>query len=451
MSILLAWLPAFFSTLVAFLRSPERAFLSVFIPVLLLLPQIFYSGTIGFPSLNFSETCIIPIFIAFLFFRASHWKFCLMDGLIIAFIACSFYSDLRTSDFGFARNKLATMLCDILAPYALAKQLIHPLHLSEKLAKRIVFLMFLNVLFSFWEMRFASVPQISLLWPFFPDTLVRWPLLFRYGFVRIHGPFVQTILFGIGLTFAILLNYWLIKTKKWTPNFKYLPSLPMRKGTILMIFLCFGLLMTFSRGPWISCLFGFLLIGAGFSPRPLRSLLFRCALILLSAFLLYLIFSPSIEINPFLARSETEATVAYRGEMYRRYIELAFQSPVWGWGTLEQPFLGGFASIDNEYLLLLLQKGCIGLGLYIVMIGWSFIRLMRRGIRTTSTDLNENTLSFTLMSLLFAMTLSFATVYMGMQTEVLFFLLLGWAEGLIQSRKSDLQVNISSDLKEKKA
>ncbi len=434
MSSLLAWLPALFSTFISFFRSPEKAFLSVFIPVLLLIPQIFYAQTEGFPKLNFSETCIIPIFIAALFFRTKYWKFSLMDLAIGAFIACAFYSEMRTADTHYAINKLATMLCNILAPYVLAKMLIHPLDLSEKLAKRFVFLMFINVLIAFWEMRFVTVPQIALLQPLFPQTENGWVPLFRYGLTRIRGPFVQTILFGIGLSVAILLNYWLLKNRRWKANFKSLPALPIRKGTILMLFLCFGLFMTFSRGPWISCFLGFILASAGFSSSPVRNLFVRTLLICLAILFFYQVFIPYTEVNPGLSRSETEENIAYRGEIYRRYTELAYQSPTWGWGTLEQPLLSGLKSIDNEYLLLFLQKGLVGLTLFIGMVGWSFLRLLKRGLQTSTKDLAELSFTFTLIGVLFTLAFSFVTVFMGMQTEMIFFMVLGWAEGFVLTK-----------------
>jgi len=435
MTSMVAWLPAFFSFYFVFFRSPQRALLSVYLPVLILLPQIFLAETVGFPPLTFHETAAIPIVMAILILDLPNWKFSLADFLIIGFISCAFIAEFVNENLHFAINKLASLLCDIFAPYVIGKALIYPMGINIAFSRRFVFLMFINVILCLYELRMTSVPQITLTNWFFPSqNAFDWPPLFRFGFVRINGPFIQTIFFATGLFVVIFLNYWLIKNKFWTSYFKYLPTLPLRKGTIIAIVLLFGLLFTFSRGPWLSFFLGFLIIGSAYSRNPRASFLLRTLSVVL---LTFFIFQSLFNVDQFMPFGENQDTVYYRANLFEDYGKYITEKPIWGWGLANLPLLWGSHSIDNAYLLIQLQYGAIALGFYLFLIFWMLFRLGRRFLSSFRNAPLYSSLTVTLFVITISMAISFITVYMGLQVLPLFFLIIGWSEGLLCSKADD--------------
>jgi len=430
---LVAWLPGFFSAFIALFRSPERAFLNVYLPVLILLPHIFNAEIQGLPDFTFGQAAILPIFLIAAVTRIWRWRLSILDLLVVAYVAACVYSEGYTTGFPLGRKLFVEMCGNVLFPYLLAKVLIHRGGYTVAFAKRFVFLIFVDILLSSYEMRFVSNPYIGWFRYFFPGQGYDWPALFRYGFVRIGGPFAQPILFGTIIGVAILLHYWLVKQKVWEIRFRLLPPLPLSKSMIITIGLLFGLLMTLSRGPVLSTLVGGIIIGIGFSPTRIHSFIIRLLVVSAVGFMAYQTYLYYVEINKYLAESELIGNIAYRGEMNREYAELAFKKAWWGWGNTGWPRLSGIKSVDNQYLWLLVKHGVVGLGTLLLTIGAIMLRLFYRGIMVPKKFRFESALAFTFLALLVAMATSFITVYMGMQTEPIFFMIIGWAEGFVIS------------------
>lgn len=430
MRTLITWLPAFIAFFMLFFYSTSYVFLNVYLPVLLLLPQSFQAVTTGFPKLSFCETTIIPLFFFFLFKEGTRWKFSLADLLIVGFISCRFISIYLNADLHSAINRLALMLCDNFAPYCLAKGIIYSKNLNAAFAKRFVFLLFINVLISFFEAVTSINPHVDIIsFLFFPGN-PSIPLS-RYGMTRIVGPFGQAIFYGIGITIALLLNYWLIKNRYWKPNFSRLPVLFFTKGTTIAIVLVIGLLLNLSRGPWLACFVGLMLMGIGFSKQPMSTFFIRGSLVTATLALIYIFYSYLIQFaNEF--SSETEANVVYRFKLIDLYLDVAWEKPWFGWDVL--PTKRQSLSIDNQYLYLFLSNGILALFFFTGAIVWCMIRLFFRGLKTRNTHALDSNLSFTIMSVLMAIALCFFTVYMGDQIENILFLLLGWGEGLLISK-----------------
>ncbi len=437
MTTLLAWIPAFFAIYVAFFRSPEKAFMNVYLPILILLPQVYYAKTLGFPQFNFCESAIIPIFIIFLFTRLNYWHFSFTDVIIVLFIGVSFYSEWVNSDFSFAKNKLATTLADVLAPYVLTKVFIHPRGLSIPFIKRFVFLMFINSLITLYELHAIAIPQVKILQRFFPGQGQDWIPLQRYGLLRVRGPFSQTIFYGMGLAISIILNWWMIKNKLWTVTFKNMPHLFFRKGTIILFFLALALIFTFSRGPWLSCIIGIIMMGIAFANNPFKSSLVRLAIVFAISFFYFQSVTTYTDIDPTLAKSDTEANIAYRSQLVEQYVQYIWQKPYFGWGSQNLPLIKGIRSIDNQYLYLALKNGLVQVAIFVFLIAWMMVRLYLRGIKTHLKSKLDSTLSFTLMTIFFMYAVLLVTVYLGLQIEIIFYLLIGWSEGLLMSKPDD--------------
>lgn len=428
MRTLITWLPFFIALSLLFIRSTSSVFLNVYLPVLLVLPQSFYAVTSGFPRLNFAETTIIPIFIFFLFREGVKWKISLVDFLVLFFILCKFISIYINADLHNAINRLAIMLTDNLAPYVLAKGLIYCKNLNVDFARRFVFCLFIDVLISFFEAVTSINPHSDLTSILFFPGNPSIPLT-RYGMTRIVGPFGVALFYGIAICLAILMNYWLIKNRYWKPNFSRLPTLLFTKGTIIAIVLFIGLFLNLSRGPWLACILALILMGMGFSKKPFSSFVFRGLVIAAILMIVYSVYSYYTEIPAEFASSETEATAAYRFKLIDIYLSVAWEKPWFGWDVL--PVQEQNISVDNQYLYLFLSNGVLALFFYTAAMFWVTLRLFLRGLKTRKSNFKDSNLAFALMSLLFALELNFFTVYMGEQIEPIFFLILGWAEGML--------------------
>lgn len=430
MRTLVCWVPCIVAFFMLFFRTTEKVFLNVYIPVLLLLPQQFYALTSGFPKLNFSETTIIPITLAFFWKNTLRWKLSFTDLLMFNFILWKFIAEYVNGDLHYAINKLASTLCDNVAPYILGKGLIHSKNMDELLAKRIVFLMFVNVLISFFEAIFAKNLHVDIIsFLFFPGNY-SMPLQ-RFGFTRIVGPFSEAIFFGMGIALAILLNYWMCKNKLWKPNFKYVAFTNIKKGTIITIVLVIGLILNLSRGPMISCILGYLFIGASFSKKPLLSLVMRSSVAFAALLMLYSTYSSYTDVSTNAISTDTEYNVAYRWELQKVYSDYAWERPWFGWGTLVPPIKEQYSSLDNAYLFIFLSYGLIALITIISIILWVMFRLLLRSIKIHRRNNLESSLDLTLMGSLGTLAFCFIIVFMASQPEVLFFLIVGWGEGLL--------------------
>jgi hypothetical protein len=135
---------------------------------------------------------------------------------------------------------------------------------------------------------------------------------------------------------------------------------------------------------------------------------------------------------------ETEYNVAYRWELINIYTDFAWQSPYFGWGTFESPAKGEFASMDNAYLLFFFTYGLVSLIIFLMMLAWVFGRLCLFGLQRSKINPFESTLAFTLLSVLGTMAFCLLTVFMGLQIEILFFLFIGWAEGLLKYKTKEV-------------
>ncbi len=124
--------------------------------------------------------------------------------------------------------------------------------------------------------------------------------------------------------------------------------------------------------------------------------------------------------------------------MVREYMRVALLRPYWGYGDHTWPELVGMKSIDNQYLWLLLQHGFFALAFYIILMMWVMTRLFLRGMFNSPKYKTDTSLSFALLGCLVTIALTFFIVYMGMQTEPLLYMMLGWGEGLALSKPAEV-------------
>jgi hypothetical protein len=428
---LIILMPALFAAYLALTRSPAAAFVHVYVPVLLLLPDYYRMITPGLPDPTFSEAAIFPVALIYMWRAGWRWRYSLTDGLVAGFAASVAYSEYRASGYADAQNLIFDMLGTVLFPYILAKGLIESGRLGGLLAKRIAFLLFLVTLVSLYEFKFGVTLWRLILDPLFPDQQIGWVTTFRWGFTRVAGPYAHAILAGVLLAVGWRLSRWLEWSGQWERRFRYLPDLPLTKGHLISLGLLCGLFITFTRGPWIGAALAALVAGIGRAKDQRRAAKTVAALLIVVGVPAAIVFLSWIDGGREAAQTVAQESAAYRKEMFEQYLDVAVQHSVWGWGMNGWPQLPGLGSIDNHYLLLLLRHGGIALGFFVLLLGTMSVRLFRLGLAGPPARPRGSSLPFTLLSLYVAIGFAIATVYLGAQTMPVLFVLTGWAEALL--------------------
>src|ERR1700760_3371823 len=109
-------------------KTLEQAFLAVYLPVLMLIPDYFRLPIDGFPDPSFSQSAIFPLTIA-LGWRAfvkREWKYSPLDLALWAFVVWELVSDLYNIGYKDAQNMFFDTVSLAVIPYMAGKVLIEP-------------------------------------------------------------------------------------------------------------------------------------------------------------------------------------------------------------------------------------------------------------------------------------------------------------------------------------
>jgi hypothetical protein len=134
-------------------------------------------------------------------------------------------------------------------------------------------------------------------------------------------------------------------------------------------------------------------------------------------------------------------TMLYRKELVERYKEFMYQKMWTGWGLSTRPKIKGMESVDNAFLGMALQHGILAPILFIIIFLTAIISQVRFGLRAPP---GEPPIGFTFAGIYLAAFVSFATVYMGSQTEPMMFLLLGWGESIKNRLREERRITGNS-------
>jgi hypothetical protein len=429
---ILALIPGLWAAAVAYRRSPEAAFLSVYLPTLLLLPDCYRWYAPGLPDPTFSQAAIIPIFLAYIGRRRGDWCFSITDLMVVGFAGVMGISEYINTNYKEAQNLMFAMVTSVIMPYVVAKGLIEPSGLRVAFVRRVVTLVFAVALISVYEFRMGISPFSVVLGRFFPGQ-GGWVTTFRWGFVRIAGPYGHAILAGTIMVVGYRLQRWLEWSRLWEPKFEVAPWLPLSKGRVMTLGVLAGVFMTMCKGPWIGALLaaGVTAIGRFRDRRRAGRIIFTALVVTLVPAGIALWSWASV--GRAAAKTMSQETAAYRKELIDNYLEIAIEHSMWGWGKLTWPRLESMPSIDNYYLLLALQHGLVAVALMVGIIGYIAVRLYRRGVREPQAEYPGSSLSFTLLGIYLAIGFSIATVYLGEQTLPLLFILTGWADAYLRT------------------
>ena len=423
--------PAIYCAYIAMRKSPAIAFVDVYIPVLLLLPEYYRFVIPVLPDPTFSQAAIIPVAGLFLTRDMKSWKYSLMDFFVVAFALIIGVSEYTNAGYNEAQNLLFDMIGSFVLPYIAAKGLIEPKGMRVPFAKRFAFLLFAISVVSLYEFKMGSTPWEMLMNRFFPGQADGWITTFRYGFARIAGPYGHAILACLIITVGFRIQRWLEWCGYWEPTFKMMPWLKIPKARIMTLMLMLGMVMTLVRGPWMGGIAGAVITGAGLAKNRKLGLLAIAGGLIVIGVPAGAMFYAYASVGRAAAKTDSQETAAYRKELLDKYTDIAVERSYLGWGRNTWPKVGGMPSIDNYYLLLALMHGFIADGLLISMIFIMPYRLIRFEMSRPRPAVRGSSLGFTLAGIYVAYGVTIATVFMGLTATPVFAVMTGWAEGYL--------------------
>ena len=437
--------------------SVRSALINVYLPSVLLLPQYFELRFTHFPPMTFAATAIIPLGVAIWVSEMRCWRLDWMDLLVLLFAVSAGLSEglstvladgkwlrLFTSpaetlqaDVNNGIFQFIAGITTVILPYMLGKLLIEHGEVDgqpmrKMLVRRMVVLLAIVAAISVFDFVIGSSLWQRVFRHFFPGQIVYWPNQMRWGFGRIAGPYGHAILAGMMFLMGLTYCVWL---RMFAPDWggrKVINGLPLTlKGLVLWAIVA-GLLMTQSRGPWLGVVLAlvFVFLMRSFSMGKATAIF----LLLLAAFSAagYFFGNKYSEVAPGQPISEEQDSVIYRRNLIRNYAPLVMERKAFGWGITTYPVMGGQKSIDNEFLMLAVTQGFTGLGLFVAIVAGCAARLLWLAARPMLAE--DQGLVFAHLALLIGLMTALSTVYLGEQVMLLFFLIVGWVQGMNPAR-----------------
>lgn len=225
----------------------------------------------------------------------------------------------------------------------------------------------------------VAAAEVVLGWHVYANAVQNWDVsttlryVERSGYLRAYGSVIGPIAFGLFLAVGLALAPALAAGAQ-KKRFAFL-SIPA---------IAAGLLVTFSRGPWIG---GAIAIGAyvATTRRSFSNLVRLAGAGVLG--LAVLAFTPFggavLDILPFIGDAD-DHTIDYRQRLFEVGWRVAMQNPLFGSeGYMEsaamQELIQGQGIIDivNSYLRILLDSGLVGLSLYLGVLAFSMLAAFR--------------------------------------------------------------------------
>ncbi len=417
-------IPAALCIFSLFHSSVSKTFQNVFLPILLMLPTYYFWKVPALPPIDMNEAVLIPLAVGILLRHLKDWRISPMDLWMTVFVFTTGYADALQHRDTASTFQIFAGLFTAFVSYLAGKLLIE--QQGERLAtvQKFVFYLFIASLFSEYEYRMGRNPYQIIMGRLLPEEQFGWKTQIRWGFGRVAGPFGQSELAGMMLLAGLVLALWLSYYNLWEPKFKYASWLPFSKGRTITFILGLTLIFTQARGPWLGTLFAVPIACIGRSRRVLLSTLLVAALGTIFAASLYVGMKAYTD-APTTTNEQENAT--YRAHLLENYTPVVKEGGLWGWGT-EFPTRKGQTSIDNEYLFVAVTQGWVGFGAFCLICLGSIINFVSATLG--STDTMERYFAFSLLGILLGMMFTIGTVFLGNQSYLLFFLLVGWSEAM---------------------
>lgn len=409
----------------------ETAFLSVYLPVLLLLPDGYALKFPHLPSISAAQSALIPIGAVALVRLLRNGIPSLMDILVALFIVSSTASEvLREHVMNDGIFTAFISFISICLAYAAGRMLIEP-GLRLVTVRRFVILILLLGPIGLYEWRMGQSLYGVIGQRIFHLDTVRAFIQMRSGHGRVAVSFNDAELAGIVFGMTAALNVWLVYLRKWgsTPNLGK-PLDWLEKYHIPGLLLLLYVFLTQSRGPMIAVGLAYLILQIPkFKNKKIATALVAI-LIAAAALAAYEYFARYTNVSdPGAIVNEQQGSALYRRQMNELYKPIVKQGGFLGWGVLSHPVLPGLFSLDNEYLRVHLGYGDSGYILFLLIAAETFRRLIVRSWTLRAPE--DQAFAISLLAAMAVFWVTISTVFMGEQTPQIAFLLIGWSQSIL--------------------
>jgi hypothetical protein len=416
----------------------EGAFLKAWIPIYLSMPFVFSAHIPGIPLRTTMQAAIIPLLFVLARDHLARIKLGPMEVLILLYMAIRVVADFLSRGYSDAQNYAAYLITCVAGTYLLGRYVIASRKMDIATVKAFVLMFLIFFPMFLYEAKFWVSPIFKILSPLFPDAFSG--LSIRWGLARTAGTFEHPILACIMIIAVYRLHRWLCWTGEWDRvqtgllgRFqRWSKIIPLPFHVQISAVLILMALMTISRGPWIGGIAAAALVAVGNCRNRKRALWLLAAGFLVAGIIGKIALDAYITPEQGAVLSGEAQTMVYRKEMIDRYQAFLLEKVWSGWGLTTVPKIRGMESVDNAFFLMALQHGVLAPAVFIVMFIYAIFSQIRFSLKAPA---GTAPLGFTFSGVYLMCFISFTTVYMGAQTEPLLFLLLGWGEGLKNSRE----------------
>ncbi len=427
---ILVLIPGIISFVLVLRGRLATAFLSVYLPTLLLLPQEYSLRLPHLPPFSAAEYALIPIGMVALNQLVRSRSFRLMDFLValfcLSFAISEILHDPVLNDGIF--SAISSFVTVFLA-YVTGRRLIEP-DLRFETVRRIVIFFLVAAPLGLWEWRMGQN-----LYGWFGEKFLGIPLsegiYMRNGHGRLGGSFNSPEIVGIayGMTFA--LNSWLVFLNKGPMNAKLGKIFSkMEKFHLPGLFLILLVGLTLSRGPQIALAAGFIILQITRVKYTKLATVMVVLLLVLGALGAKQYFSKVTSVtDPSQANEELTSSAMYRREMNEIYPKIAEKGGLFGYGVMQVPHVEGMNSIDNHFLLVWLSQGKFGFYL-LILICVESLRTATARLWAAQTQ-EDRVFACSLLAAFATLWITLYTVYMGEQLPQFAFMLMGWGQSLV--------------------
>jgi O-antigen ligase len=232
------------------------------------------------------------------------------------------------------------------------------------------------------------------------------------------------MIFLTGLIYCL----WLCTADRSWGTRRLVSGLPITLRGLVLAAIVAGLLMTQSRGPLLGV--GLALVFAAlmrFLPVSKAAAAFLCFTAVFTVFAFYL-GNRYTDKSMRVATTEEQRNAIYRRQLLTNYEPLVMQHKAFGWGITTFPVVDGQTSIDNEFLMLAVTEGFVGLGIFLAITAGSALRLLRMIAKPIHQQ--DRMLAFAHLAFFIGLMTTLTSVYMGEQVVAVFFLLVGWVQAM---------------------
>jgi hypothetical protein len=422
-------LPSIISLFLVIRGRIETAFLAVYLPALLLLPNGYACRLPHLPPISAAQAALIPIGAVALYRLIRTGRPVPMDCLVSLFIVSLTLSEiLREPVRNDGIQVSLSYFVSIFLAYATGRKLIEP-GLRLATVRTMVILILLLGPLGLIEWRLAQNYYGIIGQRIFQTWDVPAAVQLRSGHGRMGAAFTDAEICGIAIGMILALNAWLVYLNKLRPGV-YLGKLfaKLERHHLLGLLLLLLVLLTQSRGPLLSLAVAYLILQIPKFRSTKIATVIVAILILAGLFAGYHYFSQYTNVNEDTIVSEQQSSAVYRRQMNELYQPIVEQGGWFGWGLLHHPSIAGLKSIDNEFLLVRLAQGRFGYLLFVLIALESVRRLTMFSWRFPSAE--ERAFAFSMLAAMAAFWLSLLTVYMGEQLPQVGFLLIGWSQSI---------------------